>query len=142
MVKISEYDDKLMQMIKRRNLSDKSIQNYNLVFTELFKLFDKLPSELLDDFREQQQPFMDGEGNPKIIPIEDRKINKYQFRYDDYLNDKYNSDRTKEGKLGIFRAFCQDYNIELPKPILYDTTPVRLRTRDIPTWDDVNKSLN
>lgn len=29
--RISEYDDKLKQMIKRRNLSDKSIQHYDLV---------------------------------------------------------------------------------------------------------------
>ncbi|MCL2115069.1 MAG: hypothetical protein FWH29_02485 [Methanobrevibacter sp.] len=141
MVKISEYDDKLMQMIKRRNLSDKSIQRYNLVFTELFGLFDKLPSQLLDEFREEQQIFINKEGNPRIKPIEDRKINKYQFIYDDYLKDKYNSDRTKEGKLRIFRAFCHDYNLELPKPIIYNTTPIKIRTKDLPTWDNVNKSL-
>ena len=139
--RISEYDDKLKQMIKRRNLSDKSIQHYNLVFTELFQLFNKLPCELLEDFREEQQPYMDIKGNPKIKPIENRKITKYQYIYDDYLKEKQNSERTKEGKQQIYRAFCSEFNLELPKPIIYNTTPIRVRTKDIPTWENIKQSF-
>lgn len=49
--------------------------------------------------------------------MDEKKINKYQFIYDNYLNDKYNSNRTKECKIEICRAFCKEYEIKLPKPI-------------------------
>ncbi|WP_409199616.1 hypothetical protein [Methanobrevibacter sp. DSM 116169] len=88
MVKISNYDIKLNHFIKRRNINKKTISHYNLVFTEIFKLFNKIPSELIDEFKHEQKPYITNDGFIEVMDMNDRKINKYQFIYDDYLKDK------------------------------------------------------
>lgn len=42
---------------------------YNRVFDEIYKLFEKIPTQLINESRAEQQPFIDNNGNPKILEI-------------------------------------------------------------------------
>lgn len=141
MEKFSETDIKLMQLIQRRNLSKERVKQYDTVFKELFLLLGKTPSQLLEEFKEEQQPYLDKIGIPRIIAMDDRKLNNYQFRYHKYLTDKDNSETTKEEKIKTFRTFFKEYYIDLPRMIKFYSKPNRLRISDIPTWTDIKKSL-
>lgn len=142
MEKFSETDLKLMQLIQRRNLSKEREKQYNTVFNELFFLLGKTPSQLLKETKDEQQPYLDNNGLPRILDMSDRKINSYQFLYHKYLSDKNNAETTKKEKINTFRTFFREYYIDLPRTIKFHTRPNRLRISDIPTWTDVKNSLN
>jgi integrase len=138
----SVTDLKLMQLIQRRNLSKEREKQYNTVFKELFFLLGKTPTQLLEEAKEEQQPYLDKNGFPRILPMDDRKVNSYQFIYHKYLNDKGNAETTKKEKINSLRSFLREYYIDLPRPIKFHTRPNRLRITDIPTWQDVRNSLD
>ena len=137
----SVADEKLMQLIQRRNLSKKREKQYNTAFKELFFLLGKTPSQLLEEAKEEQQPYLDDNGSPRLLAMDDRKINSYQFVYNKFLIDKGNAETTREEKLKTFRSFYNEYHIDLPRPLQFNTRTQRTRTRDIPSWTDVKNSL-
>lgn len=142
MEKFSQADIKLMQLVQRRNLSKERIKQYDTVFKELFFLLDKTPNQLLEIAKEEQQPFLDKNGFPRILSIDDRKVNEWQFIYHNYLTKKSNSEKTKDEKIKTLRTFFKEYYIDLPRTIKYHTNTGRLRISDIPTWKNVKDSLN
>ena len=141
-MKFSETDLKLMQLIQRRNLSKEREKQYNAAFKELFFLLGKTPSQLLEVAKEEQQPYLDKNGFPRILAMDDRKVNEYQFLYHKYLDDKGNAETTKKEEINTLRSFFREYYIDIPRPIKFHTRPNRLRISDIPTWKDVKNSLN
>lgn len=141
-MKFSETDFKIMQLIQRRNLSKERVKQYDTVFNEIFLLLNKTPIQLLKEAKKEQQPYLDNNGYPRIIAMDDRKVNNYQFLYHKYLTDKGNAETTKEEKIKTFRTFFKEYYIDLPRSINFNTQTNRLRTSDIPTWADVEKSLD
>ncbi len=142
MEKFSETDIKLMQLIQRRNLSKEREKQYNIVFSELFFLLGKTPTQLLEEAKEEELPYLDKNGYPRILSMDDRKVNEYQYIYHNYLINKGNAETTKEEKIKTLRTFFKEYYIDLPRPIKFHTKTNRLRTSDIPTWLDVKNSLN
>lgn len=80
-MKFTETDTKLIQLIKRRNLSFQREKEYNIVFKEIYQLFDKTPTQLIKEARAEQQPFIDDKGNPRILELDERKVNNYQFYF-------------------------------------------------------------
>ena len=140
-MKFSETDPKLINLLQRRKLSKGRIKQYNTTFTELHEITEKTPSQILKIAKDEQQPFTDKHGNPRILEMDDRTIYSYQYVYDRYLSKKGNGERTKDEKLKTFRSFLKEYNIDLPHPIKYDTKTERTREEDLPTWDNVKKSL-
>lgn len=142
MKKFSETDIKLMQLVKRRNLSAEREKQYNIAFSELFFLLGKTPTQLLEEAKKEQEPYLDETRIPRIMAIDDRKVNQYQFLYHDYLTKKGNAETTKKEKIQTLRSFYREYYIDLPRSIKFYTKTNRLRTSDIPTWIDVKDSLN
>lgn len=141
MEKFSVTNLKLMQLIQRRNLSKEREKQYNAVFKELFFLLGKTPSQLLEEAKKEQQPYLDTNSNPRLLDMDDRKINSYQFMYNKFLIDKNNAETTREEKLKTFRSFYNEYHVDLPRPLQFNTKTQRTRTRDIPSWTDVKNSL-
>lgn len=69
-------------MITRRNLAKGTIKSYNIVFNEIYTLFNKTPSEIVKIGRREQKPYNNKEtGLPDIIELEDRTVTQYQFEY-------------------------------------------------------------
>lgn len=131
-----------MQLIQRRKLSKASIRKYNVVFREVFELFGKTPSQLIVEAKKEEQPFNNEEGIPRVLDLSDRKVTSYQLLYNNFLENKGNSEGVKKHKIVYFRALFKEYDIKLPKMIKYNTLISRTRIKDIPSWDDVKRSLN
>ena len=141
--KMSETDEKLKQMIKRRNLSKGAIKNYNTVFNDLYNLFDVTPSDIVRIGKREQKPYVDKEtGGYDILDLEDRTVTKYQFEYYEYLENKKLSNKTIKQKLNIFRALLGEYDITKPKPINIVIKTDRIRDEDIPNWREVEKGMS
>lgn len=64
-----------------------------------FFLLGKTPSQLLEEAKEEQQPYLDKNGFPRILPMDDRKVNEYQYIYHQYLINKGNAETTKKEKI-------------------------------------------
>lgn len=141
-MKFSETDIKLMQLIQRRGLGEASIRKYNVVFREVYELIGKTPSQLIVEAKKEEQAFNNEEGIPQILDLSERKVNSYQFLYNNFLESKKNSEVTKKHKIVMFRALFKEYDIKMPKMIRFNTSISRTRIKDIPSWDDVRKSLN
>ncbi len=137
-----ETDIKLMQLIQRRNLGKSSIRKYNVVFSEIYEIVGKTPSQLIDEAKKEEQPFINKEGIPQVLDLSERKINSYQLVYNNFLENRDISESTKRHKMLMFRAIFKEYDIAMPKMVQYNTLIARTRIKDIPSWDDVRRSLD
>lgn len=141
--KFSETDEKLKQLIIRRNVSKSSIKNYNKVFDELYQLFGVTPSDIVRIGKREQKPYLVEEtGQYDVLDLEDREITRFQLGYYQDLKDKNFSNRTINLKLTIFRALLNEYGIDKPKPIKIVIRKDRLRDKDIVSWRDIENGMN
>lgn len=133
-------DQKIKMLISRRDLSKNRIKSYKRVFTEINELFNKTPSELIEEARNEQLPDWD---NKIFIEMEDRKISYYFNEYYNYLkNVRKNNPGSIQNKHNVLRAFYREYNIEVPKPINLKIRTPRVRKRDLLSWEeDVEKAV-
>ena len=130
-------------LVKRRNLTDGAIKNYNTVFREIYELFGVAPTDIVRIGKREQQPFLDKEtGEYDLLELEDRSVTKYQFQYYDYLVDRGLSNRTIRLKLNTYRALLGEYDIEKPKNINIVIQTDRIRDEDIVTWREVESALS
>lgn len=141
-MKIIETDPKLKNFLHLKKLSKGRLKQYNTTFTELETITNKTPSQLLKIMENEQQPYLNKKGEPRIRPMHDRMIYSLQIEYDIYLENKKNSERTKDEKQKTMRTFFSEHGIEIPKKIKYDTKTKRTREEDIPTWDEVRESID
>lgn len=141
--KFSKDDSRLQMLVKRRNLTDGAIKNYNTVFREIYELFGVAPTDIVRIGKREQQPFLDKEtGEYDLLELEDRSVTKYQFQYYDYLVDRGLSNRTIRLKLNTYRALLGEYDIEKPKNINIVIQTDRIRDEDIVTWREVESALS
>lgn len=142
-IKMSENDEKLKLMLKRRNLSKGAMKNYNTVFKELYNLFGVTPSDIVRIGKTDQKPTLNKEtGIFDVLDLEDRAVTKYQFGYHEYLENKGLSNQTIKMKLDTFRALLGEYDIQKPKPIKIVIKKDRIRDEDIVSWRDVESALS
>lgn len=134
-------DPKLLQLFTRKNLSDSRKKQYRTTFNELYELTQKAPSELLNEAKAEQKPFLNDNNLPDIREIEDRSITTYYYNYYEFLKNRDTSDSTIESKLAVFRAFYNEYNVELPKPVKLNIRTKIIREGDIPNIDDIRKAV-
>lgn len=145
-LKFSQTDAKLIKVIRDKDLSDSRIREYDIAFKEIYDLTGYTPTKIIEIGKKEQKPF-NNNGIFDIIDIDDREVTKIQDQYYEHLrNKKINGrplmDRTIKTKLSVYRAFLKANKIEMPDPIKLKIPKVRLRDKDIPTWNDVNNALN
>ena len=115
--KYTEEDPKLNLMMNRRNLSKGRRKTYDIVFNEIYALFEKTPSEIVTLGKREQKPFLNEEnGTWDIIELEDRTVTEYQFKYYAHLKESNCATKTIKLKLDCFRALLGEYDIQKPKP--------------------------
>lgn len=145
-VKYSKTDTKMKQMLgRKKKISQKRIDTYDLVFREIHELTGLTPSQIIEIAKKEEKPFLRDNGLVDIIDINDRRITQIQYDYDAYLKDrddgKIPSEKTLQLKLSTYRSFLKEFDILLPKPIEYDIPKKQVRDDEIPTWKDVEKAM-
>lgn len=143
--KFSGTDIKLKKVIKKKQLSESRIREYDIAFKEIYDLTGYTPSKLVEIAKKEQKPFLNN-GIVEVMEMEDRTVDKIQDQYYDYLkerrvNGKPLMDRTIKTKLSVYRAFLKANKIERPDPIKIVIPKIRLRDKDIPTWNDVHNAI-
>lgn len=144
-IKFSQTDQKLKKVIRKKNLSESRIREYDITFKEIYDITGYAPSEIIDIAKKEQKPFNNGD-IIEVIDIDDRTVTKIQDQYYDYLRDKKIKgrplmERTIQTKFSVYRAFLRANKIELPDAIKLKIQKERLRDKDIPTWNDVNNAI-
>ena len=118
-IKFSETDTKMKQMISRKgNLSESRIRTYDKVFLEIYEEIESItPTELINLAKKEEKPYIGEDGIIDIKDIEDRTITKIQYEYEAKLRSKKVkgrplSERTLDLKLGTYRSFLKEYDIQ------------------------------
>ncbi len=149
--KLSITDKKIKEYIEDRNLSQKRINEYNLIFSEYKKVIKRILKKedvnytylIKQAKKEQQKPFKDNKGKIMYIDIPERSIAEYLKAYKNYLtHETTNKQITIKNKISSIRTFYDDYEIQLPKNFKFDPQlPIRVKKGDIPDIEDVGKGV-
>lgn len=133
-------DPKIQKLITRRGLSKSRIKIFNAVFKQLYEITELTPSEMIEEAREEQKPYIK---NNEIVfnNIEDRKITSYFYQFYNYLENLNRSKKTIKDYLGTLRTFYNEYDIQLPKPIQIDVEKKIVKEGDIPKIKDIKKGV-
>jgi len=139
-------DPKLIQMLERKEISkERTISNYEMTFKQVEECLGKTPSELLEIARKEEEPFVQKQGDnyvAKLLPLDDRSINQWQFKLKKYwLNNGLKKSTINIRMMG-FRTFFREYNITMPKPIKIKTKEKILLEGDIPEIEHIRKVVN
>lgn len=141
--KFTVEDPKLHLMVTRRGLSKGRIKTYDIVFNEIYTLFGKTPSDIVNIGKREQKPYIDKEtGLLDNIELEDRTVTEYQCEYHKYLEERNIAPRTMKLKLDCFRALLGEYDIDKPKPIKLDIKTDRIRDKDIVSWQEIETAMS
>ena len=134
-------DKKLKQMYLRKGLSKNRIKIYERVFKKINDISGYTPSQILDIAKAEQQPRIE---NNHIVfkELEDRTITEIQYAlYDKLANDglKPESIRTE---IAAYRAFLNEYNVQLPKMINIRVKQPLYEEGDLPAKKDILRAIN
>lgn len=134
-------DPKLQQMIDRKELSKDRIRGYEVVFADYCNITNKTPSQLIEEAREEQQPYLGSNNRILFTPKSERKIALYVNQYYKYLKTKELSQYSMDTYLNTVYAFYNEFDIELPKKINVKLPKVIIREGDLPTIEDVRLAV-
>ena len=137
---IIKKDKKLQQMYIRKNLSSSRKTIYNRVFRKIYKMTGLTPTELLEIAKQEQQPKI---VNNEIVfkDIEDRTITDIQYQYYQTMTDENLKMETVKTELSTYRAFLNEYNIQLPKNIQIQTNKPLYEEGDLPNKKDILQAI-
>jgi integrase len=133
-------DVKVRQMFLRKDISASRKKQYVTMLREVYEITNKTPSQLIAEAKEEEQPFIVN-GVPRIRDIDERKLTNYFYQYYESLLNKKLNNSTIDSKLKSLRAFYNEHNIALPRPIKLDIPIKIIREGDIPNIDDIRKGF-
>ena len=133
-------DLKLEQMFIRKNISKGRKTLYYRVFKNIHQLTGYTPTEILEIAKDEQQPRIQ---DNKIIfkEVEDRTITEIQYRYFLHCKTKGLKLETIKTELGCYRAFLNEYNIQLPKNIEIRVNQPLYEDGDLPKKEDILRAI-
>ena len=133
-------DKKLQQMFIRKNLGENRRETYIRVFGRVYQLTQLTPSQLLDIAKEEQKPKL-RDGQIEFKELEDRTITNIQYSLYSHLSDQGIANLTIKTELATFRAFFNEYNVQLPKNIDITADSNLYETGDLPTKEDILQAI-
>lgn len=136
-----ENDRKLKQMYIRKDLSENRKKIYKRVFKKLYQLTGLTPTQILQIAKEEQKPKII-DNQIEFKEIEDRTITEIQYDfYDKLLEDGLKNESIKT-EIAAYRAFLNEYNIQLPKMINIRVNQPLYETGDLPSKEDILRAIN
>jgi len=136
-----QNDFKLQQMYIRKDIGETRKQQYERVFTRIHKLTGYTPTELLDIARDEQKPKILN-GQIEFKELEDRSITRIQYMLYQELIRIELKPSTIKSELAIYRAFLNEYNIQLPKNINVRVNQPLYEEGDLPQKQHILKAVN
>jgi integrase len=134
-------DPKMKLMINRKGLSKNRIQSYGIVFKDYCRISNKTPTELIDEAREEQEPYLGKNNQILFTPKSERKVGFYVSEYYKYLKEKELSPYSVDAYLRMVYAFYNEYDIELPKKVNIKLPKVIIREGDLATIEDIRLAV-
>lgn len=136
-----QNDKKLNQMYIRKSLTDNRIKIYQRVFSKIYGIAGLTPSEILAIAKEEQKPKII-DNQIEFKELEDRTITEIQ--YDFYMKLKADGlkNETIKSELAVYRAFLNEYNIQLPKSINIKFNRPLYEAGDLPNKKDILRAIN
>ena len=136
-----ENDEKLQRMYIRKNLSEGRKVVYNRVFKRIYTLTGYTPTQLIEIAKNEQKPrIVDNQIDFK--EIEDRTITQIQYELYSNLCQTGLKNESIKTEMSTYRAFLNEYDIQLPKNIQIENKKKLYETGDLPNKADILKAIN
>ena len=136
-----ENDKKLKQMYIRKNLTDNRIKIYKRVFKKIYNLTGMTPTEILAVAKEEQKPKIIN-NQIEFKELEDRTITEIQYDFYLKLQDDGLKNETIKSEIACYRAFLNEYDIQLPKNINIKFNRPLYEAGDLPRKEDILRAIN
>lgn len=137
-----DKDFKLEQMYIRKNISKSRKIQYRRVFKRIYDLTGYTPTILLEIARDEQKPKLIN-NQIEYKELEDRTITKIQYQLYSHLNnDLQLKPATIKSELSIYRAFLNEYDIQLPKNINIRLNQPLYEDGDLPKKEHILQAVN
>lgn len=136
-----QEDEKLQKMYIRKSLSDGRIKIYDRVFKKIYEITNLTPSELLKIAKEEQKPRI-VDNQIEFKEVEDRTITQIQYQFYAHLQRNGLKNESIKTEISTYRAFLNEYDIQLPKMIQIRFNNNLYETGDLPQKQDILRAIN
>lgn len=133
-------DLKLKQLYARRGVKKGRIQTYSRVFNRIHKLTGLTPSEIVNVGRDEQRPKI-VDNRLEYKELEDRTITQIQYDLYYHLQECDLKPATVKAELSAYRAFLNEYDIQLPKPINIRINQPLFEEGDLPSREHILQAI-
>ena len=133
-------DLKLQQMYARRGLKKSRITTYNRVFQRIYDISELTPSKLVQIARDEQRPKIVN-NQLEFKEIEDRTITQVQYDLYYLLQELGLKPSTVRSELSAYRAFLNEYDIQLPKAINIRVNQPLFEEGDLPKKEHILQAI-
>lgn len=134
-------DKKLENMLARKNVSKSTRNNYDVAFKYAEEIIGHTPTEMLKIARREEKPYLNDDGQPDFIPLDERSLSLWETQLYQYLLQKGLQASTIRIRLIVFRGFFSYYNVRLPKMVQIHVPKKLILHGDIPTIEDIRKAV-
>ena len=134
-------DEKLQKMYLRKNLSENRKRIYNRTFKKVYQITSLTPSQIITIAKQEQKPQI-VDNQIVFKEVEDRTITTIQYQlYRKLLDDGLKNESIKT-EISTYRAFLNEYDIQLPKMIQIKFNNNLYETGDLPQKQDILRAIN
>jgi site-specific recombinase XerC len=134
-------DKKLKQMYIRKNLTDARIKIYERVFRKIYQLTGLTPSQILEIAKDEQKPKIVN-NQIEFKELEDRTITEIQYDFYEKLVEDGLKNESIKTEIATYRAFLNEYDIQLPKMISIRVMQPLYEHGDLPDKKDILRAVN
>ena len=134
-------DKKLKQMYIRKNLTDGRIKIYERTFRKIYQLTGLTPSQILEIAKDEQKPKI-VDNQIEFKELEDRTITEIQYDFYEKLVEDGLKNESIKTEIATYRAFLNEYDIQLPKMISIRVMQPLYEHGDLPDKKDILRAVN
>lgn len=134
-------DKKLKQMYIRKNLTDGRIKIYERVFRKIYQLTGLTPTQILEIAKDEQKPKIVN-NQIEFKELEDRTITEIQYDFYEKLVEEGLKNESIKTEIATYRAFLNEYDIQLPKMISIRVMQPLYEHGDLPGKKDILRAVN
>lgn len=134
-------DLKLQKMFVRKNVGESRKRIYGRVFTKIYNLTGYTPSDILEIAKEEQKPKIVN-NRIEFKDLEDRTITNIQYQLYTYLTNTGLKPESIKTEIAAYRAFLNEYNVQIPKNIQITVPKPLYETGDLPQKKHILQAIN
>lgn len=133
-------DLKLQKMFIRKNVGESRKMLYCRIFTKIYNITGLTPTEIIEIAKDEQKPKII-DNSIEFKDLEDRTITNIQYQFYNYLVEQGLKPESIKTEIAAYRAFLNEYNVQIPKNIQITVPQPLYETGDLPNKKHILQAI-